>query len=146
MTVVVVDASVAVKWVLEEPGSDEAEALIQEELIAPPLFETECANVLWKAWRRGELSAQEARTKLDDILAGGVALRQPSLNEALSIATRLDHPVYDCAYVALALEGESAFATADRKLANKLKTAGVDVRLILIGLDAEGAIRPPDQP
>ena len=129
----VIDASAAVKWVLEEPGSDQAEALLEEDLIAPPLFETECANVLWKAWRRGEISADEARTKLADILAGEIVLRQPVLSEALSIATRLDHPVYDCTYVALALEQDVAFATADRKLINKLKRAGVGLRLILVG-------------
>ena len=136
----VVDASVAVKWVLEEPGSDEAEALIVEELIAPPLFETECANVLWKAWRRGEISADEAQGKLDDILSGAVALRQPQLGDALALATRLRHPVYDCAYVALAAERRVAFATADRKLANKLKAAGVDVQLVIIGPDARSGV------
>ena len=131
----VIDASAAVRWVLEEPGSDQAEALIDEELIAPPLFETECANVLWKAWRRGELSADEAGAKLADILAGDIVLKQPILSAALSIATRIDHPVHDCAYVALALERDVAFATADRTLVNKLKRAGVDLRLILIGPD-----------
>ena len=132
---VVIDASVAVKWVLDEPGSDEAEVLISDELFAPHLFPSECANVLWNAWRRREIDAEEARAKLADILAGGVILHAPPLDQALHLAMRLTHSVYDCTYVALAQARGAAFATADRKFAGKLTAAGIDVRLMLIGPD-----------
>jgi hypothetical protein len=53
---IVVDASVALKWVIEEDGSDAAEALLLEEpLTGPDLLLVECANVLWTKARRGEL-------------------------------------------------------------------------------------------
>jgi predicted nucleic acid-binding protein len=53
----VVDASVALKWALEEPGSDRARLLSSARLEAPDLLPIECANVLWKKactslWRR----------------------------------------------------------------------------------------------
>ena len=51
---VVVDASVALKWVIEEDGSEAAGALLLEEpLAAPDLLIVECANVLWAKARRG---------------------------------------------------------------------------------------------
>jgi predicted nucleic acid-binding protein len=57
---VVVDASVALKWVIEEPGSDAAVALRSESLIAPDLWLAEAANALWRRTRLGDLTPEEA--------------------------------------------------------------------------------------
>lgn len=59
MTDYVIDASVAIKWVVSEPGTQEALALRQHRLIAPDLLIAECANILWKKVRRQELLASE---------------------------------------------------------------------------------------
>ena len=40
----VVDASVATKWLLPEPDSDQALRVRAERLVAPPLFRLECGN------------------------------------------------------------------------------------------------------
>jgi predicted nucleic acid-binding protein len=48
MKELVIDASVAVKWVVEEPGTQEALLLRQHRLLAPDLLVAECANILWK--------------------------------------------------------------------------------------------------
>jgi predicted nucleic acid-binding protein len=56
----VIDASVAVKWVIEEEGTKEALALRGRALAAPDLLIAECANILWKKVRRNELSEGEA--------------------------------------------------------------------------------------
>ena len=49
MNTLVIDASIAVKWVIEEDGTPEALALRQNaKLIAPELLVAECANILWK--------------------------------------------------------------------------------------------------
>jgi predicted nucleic acid-binding protein len=57
----VIDASIAVKWVVEEPGTASALSLLnQGRLLAPELLVAECANILWKKVRRGELSKDEA--------------------------------------------------------------------------------------
>ena len=52
----VVDASVAIKWVVGEPGT----APEAGELAAPDLLVTECTNVLWRKQRQGEINAREA--------------------------------------------------------------------------------------
>ncbi|CAK0765232.1 hypothetical protein CCP3SC1_450011 [Gammaproteobacteria bacterium] len=61
MTPLIVDASIAVKWVVEEVGTNEALILKHtHRLAAPDLIIAECANILWKKVRRGELSPDEA--------------------------------------------------------------------------------------
>ncbi len=60
----VIDASVAIKWVVEEDGTESALALRQQaKLIAPDLLVPECANILWKKAQRNELSRDEALSR-----------------------------------------------------------------------------------
>jgi len=67
----VVDASVAVKWVVPEALSEHAERVLatDEELLAPDLLLVEAANALWKKTERGELASAEARRALDVVLS-----------------------------------------------------------------------------
>ena len=62
----VVDASVALKWVLYEPDSHVAEALvwIEPELLIPDFWLGEATNVLWVQVRRKLLTPDEAREGL----------------------------------------------------------------------------------
>jgi predicted nucleic acid-binding protein len=102
----VIDASIAVKWVVEESGTPEALTLRRRaRLVAPDLLAVECANVLWKKVQRHELSREEpllARRLLQGAEIELVPTR--SLLEAgARIAIELDHPAYDCLYLALAI-------------------------------------------
>lgn len=56
----VVDAGVAIKWMIEEPGTAEALTLRRYRLSVPDLLIPECANILRKKVRRQEISADEA--------------------------------------------------------------------------------------
>lgn len=61
MNTFVIDASIAVKWVVEEDNTAEALTLRRRaKLIAPELLLAECANILWKKVERNELSQDEA--------------------------------------------------------------------------------------
>ena len=64
---VVVDASVALKWVLDEPGKDPAYALLDLDLIAPSLWLLEAANALWRITKRGEITSREALERLEHV-------------------------------------------------------------------------------
>ena len=67
---VVVDASVALKWVIEEDGSHAAGVLLLEQpLAAPDLLIVECANVVWAKARRGVLGRDLAGAALAAIQA-----------------------------------------------------------------------------
>ena len=113
----VIDASVALKWVLDEPGGAEAEALLDEALIAPGLWLIEAANALWKRAGRGEISPDEAAERLQALLNAPVAtpLAEDDLASALSLSSQLTHPVYDCLYLALAIREDTQVVTADTR-------------------------------
>ena len=118
----VVDASVALKWVLDEPGSVAASELLDGRwLFAPPLLATEVANALWVVARRGQITGAEAEDALDLILRAPFQPLPSGLNlprRALELARLLDHPVYDCTYLALAITLEWPVVTADRRFAD----------------------------
>jgi predicted nucleic acid-binding protein len=116
----VVDASVAVKWLIPERGSDNADRLLAagEMLLAPDLVLVEAANALWKKAARGEVSVGEARRALDILRGGALETRPtpPLVRRALELAGQLRHPVYDCVYVALAEMEDARLVTADARL------------------------------
>jgi predicted nucleic acid-binding protein len=112
---IVIDASVALKWVLDEPGRDAADALLEEELIAPALWLVEAANALWRRSQRGEISAEEAKERLTELYNAPVATTtiEDDLLAAADLASGLSHPVYDCLYLAMAIRENTYVVTAD---------------------------------
>lgn len=116
----VVDASVALKWFLPEPDSQSAELLLagREVLIAPTLIISEVCNAAWKRWRRGETTERHTEWVAEGIATVGVTLigDQDLAVSATAIARALDHPVYDCFYLALAEQRDATLVTADQRL------------------------------
>jgi predicted nucleic acid-binding protein len=115
---IVVDASVAVKWVLrEEHGATARRVLSTRWLLAPHLLWAEVGNTLWKRHRRRESSLEEVRRMLADIheLQVTTFAHWPLLPAALDLAMSLDQTVYDCLYLALAEQHNSVMVTADRR-------------------------------
>ena len=131
---VVIDASVAVKWVVPEPGTPAALALRRQRLFAPDLLIPECANVLWKKVRRKELTESEALLAAKLIERADVQLERmrPLLEPATRLAVALDHPAYDCIYLALAEAMGAAFVTADVTLYRKVSLTGLADRIRLL--------------
>jgi predicted nucleic acid-binding protein len=144
----VIDASIAIKWVVEEDGTAEALTLRQRtKLIAPELLTAECANILWKKVRRDELSKDEAILAARLLQAADVELSPTRLllEAATRSAIELDHPAYDCLYLALAAERDCRFVTADERFLRKLKGQhGRKFRDRVIGLrQAAGDVDKP---
>jgi predicted nucleic acid-binding protein len=117
--VIVVDASVALKWVLTERDSDAAIALRNDELIAPDLWLVEAANGLWRHVRLGEITTAQALRYLRDLIDAPVTSMpvEPHLPAALRLAIALRYPIYDCLYLAVALHRDAPVVTADRRFA-----------------------------
>jgi predicted nucleic acid-binding protein len=121
---IVIDASVAVKWVLSEADSDAADALLDQDLMAPSIWLAEAANVLWRKARTGEITTEQANARLSELLRAPVASLpiEPHLEPALRLAMGMGHPVYDCIYLALALHHRAQVVTADRRFAAAAST------------------------
>lgn len=131
----VVDASVAIKWVVEEEGSDRARLLASAKLEAPDLLPIECANILWRKVRLGDLRGEGATERLALLLRSPVTLigSRELLDAALRLSLDLGHPVYDCLYLALAIRDAIPLLTADRRLSNavgKRKKLASHIRLL----------------
>jgi predicted nucleic acid-binding protein len=119
----VVDASVATKWVVPEDDSELADALLTStaRLHAPAFLAMEVANALWLKMRRGELDDAKARASLEYLRMIPLAAWQGEepLPATLRLAKELDHAVYDCAYLALALHLDAVYVTADQRFWRK---------------------------
>ena len=123
---VVVDASVALKWVLPEEDSELADGLLDRGALlrAPAFIFVELTNALWFQMRSGKLNAAEAAGCIRDLRQAPLELwdGEEPLPSTLEWAHRLDHAVYDCAYLALALHLDGTYVTADRRFWQKAAT------------------------
>ena len=119
----VVDSSVAIKWVVEEEDSDSARSVSHATLEAPDLLLIECANILWKKVTLADLNSREAGECWQLLLQAPIQFTSSPdlLDTALRISLDLKHPVYDCVYLALALQLEVPLITADRRLVSAVK-------------------------
>jgi predicted nucleic acid-binding protein len=136
----VIDASVAIKWVVEESGTKEALGLRRHRIVAPDLLVAECANILWKKVRRKELRQEEAALAARLLARADIALEpmRALLEPATRLALALDHPAYDCVYLALAEARGCEFVTADGSLSRKTLPAGLAARVVM--LNAVGSL------
>lgn len=124
---IVVDASVAVKFAVEEEGTDRALRVLSEEpdLVAPDLLLIETANAFWSLVRESKLLEPHAADNLAAMPSFFTRL-WPSAAlaaDALELGFRLRHPLYDCFYLALAQRLGVTLLTADKKFAAKVRAS-----------------------
>ena len=125
MTGYVVDASIAVKWVVTEQYSDEAASLLESDqrIVAPDLLFAEAANALWALARRGDIKINDVADALAVLIDAQIdtpySMRQLTA-AAARLAIDIDHPVYDCFYLALAVREQCPVITADNRFHNKV--------------------------
>ena len=127
---VVVDASLTLKWLVEEEHSDKAHAILQSwdnhdiTPVAPHLMPFEVANALHRRVVRGELTVEVAAELIQSLLSSRLELHEaPNLHgRALELASQLGQgAVYDAHYLALAEALDCELWTADERL---VRTAG----------------------
>jgi predicted nucleic acid-binding protein len=112
----VVDASVAITWLLGETNADIAERLFVnarlglDELIAPEFFVAECGHALFRAERKKLIQPGEARQLLETLTTD-----LPRLVPTVHFTSRAGG-IYDCLYMALAEREQVQLITADTKL------------------------------
>jgi predicted nucleic acid-binding protein len=138
--VIVIDASVAVKWFRDERHSDLAERILAEHarsMAAPDLFAVEVAAALV----RNANEVKQARPAMEDALAAFAAMLDDrainlirtgsqQVHAASRIALDLGHPLKDCIYLALAMERGCELITGDARFAAKARAVHMELRLL----------------
>jgi len=130
--IVIVDTSIAIKWIIEETDSEKAIALLAQWVIgktvilAPVLLAYELTNVLHQRIRRGEANQEEAEQLLIYLLLNLVKLDTSydyaQSVRALQLAQQfLLSATYDAHYLALAEREQCEYWTADTRLLNGLR-------------------------
>lgn len=123
----VVDASVAFAWFVAVPGSEQAALLLEYPakplLLAPDLVLVELLNAAWKSLRLGAITTAQFDWLAHRAAEPFSALfpAQALLGRARHWCSLLDHPAYDCLYIALAEQQNATLITADQRLLRKLQ-------------------------
>ena len=130
--VVVVDTSIALKWVLEEADSNKADTLLAEWIkkgmliIAPNLLAYEITNALYRKVRKGEITLDRAKEALAEISLAEIEFDFSSdftlSTRAIELANQFNLPAtYDSHYLALAERKGCELWTADLRMWNSVK-------------------------
>ena len=135
---VTVDASVALSWVLPGEAFQGTKALrdraVEEpdlELLVPPTFWYEVSNALWVGVRRRRVDHRNATVALEALMDFRFETWVPDLLACLSLSIKHNIPVYDSAYIQVALERDSTLWTVDRLLAIAAAGACVPVEPVV---------------
>ena len=132
-----VDASVVVKWYVSETHSEEARVLLGHRLerFAPDFVLVELANIFWKKARLREIGDPHAYFQELSRIREAVVLSSTAdlIERAAQVAAQIDHPVYDCLYIACAEATRSTLVTADRRLRDAVADSVLDVDVQYIG-------------
>ena len=132
-----VDASIVVKWFVDEPLSEESRLLLAPrlDLCAPGILLSEFANAIWKKARRREIA--DANPFFDELVAISEIVNlipdDDLIDRAARLAFEIGHPVYDCLYLACAEATESVVVTADEPLVKKAARRTPEIEVCYIG-------------
>jgi predicted nucleic acid-binding protein len=128
----IIDASVAVPWLIETPFSKSARQLKDRQGKAPSFILVETANSLLKYVRAAQLHSADLQPAIEalPIALDEIVPDNKLLAAAIDIALAGNHKVYDCLYLALAIARGEPLATADRRLAALAATLDIETHLV----------------
>ena len=127
MTGWVVDASVVVKWLVDENFSEETVTLLDSgsTCVAPALVFAEVAAALWAMRGRDDTAADDLAEVVNTLQAPplSVPVSMLQLSAAASrLATNLDHPIHDCFCLALAVQTQYPMVTTDVRFHDNVRS------------------------
>jgi len=134
MNAFVVDANVALKWLIPEEGSLAAKALDTKKIFAPDFVLVECTNAVWKKIQQQQLTQREAIEVVRALNNLPIKLFNSNelLEGACELAIQLNQTVYDCLYLALAIAYDTHLLTADKRFHKAVSktTLGIHIQYL----------------
>ncbi|WP_066655887.1 MULTISPECIES: type II toxin-antitoxin system VapC family toxin [unclassified Sphingomonas] len=128
-----VDASVAAKWITAEVDSDRAMQWLATPFAAPEFMILELTSILWKKSRQGQITPLQALAGLEQVEETVDLVRTFGLERrALEIGMELEHSPYDCLYLALAETMDAKILTADAALVRNCMNSRFKDQLVLL--------------
>lgn len=124
---IVVDSSIALQWVLPEPGSEAAFRYVRaDDVISADVLLVETANVLAKKVRANNMEGAEAIRALAMVKSAvsRLVVSEPLVPRALELSIALSHPVYDCVFLACAEQVNGQLATRDAPFMKRVADRG----------------------
>lgn len=132
----VIDASVLVKLVVDEAGTESARLIVtaNDDCVAPDLLLIEVASALAKKVRFEGLPRAVASSGLKSVpeFVAEIVGSERLLEAATELAVELHHSLFDCLYLALAVERDCMVLTADLKFANAAIRSGYAANIELL--------------
>jgi predicted nucleic acid-binding protein len=144
---IVVDASVLAKCYLNEPGSCEALALLEQnpKVFAPALVREEVAAAICRRVRLGDIEADDGKAKCRkwfELLATDTVELTPNselLDGAIHLAVTLKNPLQDCLYLEVMRRCNGSLITADETFHKRVSPVYPGVQLLVTGKPKRGA-------
>ncbi len=129
----IIDANVAVYWAVPGAHTEHATRIMSRpDLSAPGIIVAEVANALVNHARAGTIEYTQVGPMVSAVrqAIGTLALDADLVPDALEITLAHNHKIYDCLYVALAIQRREPLATADRRLAALAQKLSIETHLI----------------
>ena len=135
MSVVVLDASIAISWLFEDEASTVTDRLLErirdEGAIVPGLWHLELGNVLLQAERRKRIGVDDVAVRLNLIADLPIVVDHETTGRAwreiLFLARSVGLTTYDATYLELALRRKASLLTKDSELVRAAKGFDIEV-------------------
>lgn len=129
----VIDTSVAVKWVVPENGDNIEDdtgfalELLAHALIAPDCLVSEFANAMFRKVQAGEIGEDQAKASIEILPDLITFLPTPALvSHAFDLALTIEHPIHDCLFLVTAMQHGHPLITADRKFVARCRKGEIE--------------------
>jgi predicted nucleic acid-binding protein len=126
MREIVIDASVVVKWFIEESDSDKALILRDRfiggkvELYVPTLLYFEVLNALKYSQLFKPSELEDAGESLENYGFKVITIKNEIRKHMINVAVNYDLSIYDASYLGVSIGLEKIFCTADERIIKKL--------------------------
>ena len=129
--ITVIDVSAAVEILLKKEKTQKFKAELARAswVIAPDLFHSEIANVLWKCYRAKIINHEESLQLAEDgiLMIDDFTSGSDLWKEALGEGIKYSHSIYDMFYAILARRNDAVLLTNDSKLAKIAEEMKIEV-------------------